>query len=137
MDLDSNVMIDFISVLCFFTLILTIAVGGVGNKTLDADVYFLSSRNLKWPSIAISTIATNIQGYQFLGMMGSAYLYGLAQANLEINAIQGLLIAVFIFVPIFLKYRIRTVTEFITMNLGKGAGLFYSLANISLFSTIS
>ena len=137
MDLDSNVMIDFIIVLCYFTLILTIAVGGVGNKTLNADVYFLSSRNLKWPSIAISTIATNIQGYQFLGMMGSAYLYGLAQANLEINAIQGLLIAVFIFVPIFLKYRIRTVTEFITMNLGKSAGLLYSLANISLFSTIS
>ena len=109
----------------------------MGNKALDADNYFLSSRNLKWPSIAISTIATNIQGYQFLVMMGSAYLYGLAQANLEINAIQGLLIAVFIFLLIFLKYRIRTVTEFITMNFGKSAGLFYSLANISLFSTIS
>ena len=39
---------------------------------------------------ALSTIATNVQGYQFLGMMGSAYLYGLAQANL-INAIQGIL----------------------------------------------
>tara|TARA_A100001011_G_C14254767_1_gene819539 strand:+ start:179 stop:1720 length:1542 start_codon:yes stop_codon:yes gene_type:complete len=130
-------MIDFIIVLCYFVLILIIAIKGGKNKTVDADVYFLSSRNLRWPSIAISTIATNVQGYQFLGMMGSAYLYGLAQANLEINAIQGLLIAAFIFVPIFLKHRIMTVTEFITMHLGKGAGLFYSVANISLFSTIT
>ena len=130
-------MIDFIIVLCYFVLILIVAIKGGKNKTVNADIYFLSSRNLRWPSIAISTIATNVQGYQFLGMMGSAYLYGLAQANLEINAIQGLLIAAFIFVPIFLKHRIMTVTEFITMHLGKGAGLFYSVANISLFSTIT
>ncbi|MBT5505510.1 MAG: hypothetical protein HOK17_00030, partial [Flammeovirgaceae bacterium] len=69
-------------------------------KKIDADAYFLNSRNLRWPSIAISTIATNVQGYQFLGMMGSAYLYGLAQANLEISAIQGLLIAAFVFIPL-------------------------------------
>ena len=52
-------------------------------------------------NIAFSTIATNIQGYQFLGMMGSAYLYGLAQASLEINAIQGILMGAFIFVYFF------------------------------------
>ena len=32
----------------------------------------------------MSTIGTNIHAGHFLGMMGSAYLYGLAQANLEI-----------------------------------------------------
>jgi len=130
-------MLDFIIVLCYFALILIVALSGSKNKTVDADAYFLSSRNLRWPSIAISTIATNVQGYQFLGMMGSAYLYGLAQANLEINAIQGLLIAAFVFIPMFLKHRITTVTEFITMRLGKRAGLFYSIANLSLFSTIT
>ena len=69
--------------------------------------------------------------------MGSAYLYGLAQANLEISAIQGLLIAAFVFIPLFLKHKVTTVTEFITIYLGKRAGLFYSIANLSLFSTIT
>ena len=73
-----------------------VAISGRHTKEVTSEEYFLSSRSLRWPSIAFSTIATNIQGYQFLGMMGSAYLYGLAQASLEINAVQGILLASFI-----------------------------------------
>ncbi|MBR98790.1 MAG: hypothetical protein CMC57_02330 [Flavobacteriaceae bacterium] len=130
-------MIDLIIVLSYFFLIFFIAVSKGYNKNLSADEYFLSSRKLKWPSIALSTIATNVNGYQFLGMMGSAYLYGLAQANLEINAVQGLLIAAFIFVPFFIRERVVTITQFIKKKLGERIAHFYSIANISLFSTIT
>ena len=129
-------MIDFVIVIVYFILIFSIAISG-RVKSKSAEEYFLSNRNLKWHSIALSTIATNVQGYQFLGMMGSAYLYGLAQANLEINAIQGILIATFIFVPIYLREKIFTITDFIEKKLGKKIALFYSLSNIILFSTIT
>ena len=129
-------MIDFIIVVVYFILIFLIAISG-RVKSKSAEEYFLSNRNLKWYSIALSTIATNVQGYQFLGMMGSAYLYGLAQANLEINAIQGILIATFIFVPIYLKEKIFPITDFIEKKLGKKIALFYSLSNIALFATIT
>ena len=129
-------MIDFVIVIVYFILIFSIAISG-RVKSKSAEEYFLSNRNLKWHSIALSTIATNVQGYQFLGMMGSAYLYGLAQANLEINAIQGILIATFIFVPIYIKKKIFTITDFIEKKLGKKIALFYSLSNIALFSTIT
>ena len=130
-------MMDLIIVLFYFTAIMLVALRGrhTGSETVES--YFLSDRQLKWPSIAISTIATNIQGYQFLGMMGSAYLYGLAQANLEINAVQGLLIAAFIFVPLYLRERVITITQYIKSRLGKTVGLGYTIANISLFSTIT
>ena len=129
-------MIDFIIVVVYFILIFLIAISG-RVKSKSAEEYFLSNRNLKWYSIALSTIATNVQGYQFLGMMGSAYLYGLAQANLEINAIQGILIATFIFIPIYLREKIFTITDFIEKKLGKKIALFYSLSNITLFATIT
>ena len=129
-------MIDFVIVIVYFILIFSIAISG-RVKSKSAEEYFLSNRNLKWHSIALSTIATNVQGYQFLGMMGSAYLYGLAQANLEINAIQGILIATFIFVPIYLREKIFTITDFIEKKLGKKIALFYSLSNIALFATIT
>ena len=116
---------------------MSVALRGKVNKNTSAEAYFLSNRNLKWYSIALSTIATNINGYQFLGMMGSAYLYGLAQANLEINAIQGILIASFVFVPLFLKEKIITITDFIKNRLGEKIALFYSLSNIILFSTVT
>ena len=130
-------MVDFIIVLFYFSLIMIVALRGKVKADSSADEYFLSSRNLPWYSIALSTIATNIQGYQFLGMMGSAYLFGLAQANLEINAVQGILIGAFIFVPLFLKEKITTITQFISKRLGERVALFYSLANIALFATVT
>ena len=116
---------------------MTVALRGKVKADSSADEYFLSSRNLPWYSVALSTIATNIQGYQFLGMMGSAYLFGLAQANLEINAIQGILIGAFVFVPLFLREKIMTITQFIAKKLGQRIALFYSIANIALFATVT
>ena len=130
-------MIDFIIVLTYFTVVLMVALRGKISPDSSAEEYFLSSRNLPWYSIALSTIATNIQGYQFLGMMGSAYLYGLAQANLEINAVQGILLGAFVFVPLFLKEKITTITQFIAQKLGQRIALFYSLANMALFATVT
>ena len=128
---------DLIIVLAYFTTIFMVAISGRLGKDVTAEEYFLSNRNLRWYSVAISTIATNVQGYQFLGMMGSAYLFGLAQANLEINAIQGLWMAAFIFVPLYLKDKIITITQFIKKKLGETASLFYSISNIFLFATIA
>ncbi|MEO0895602.1 MAG: sodium/solute symporter [Bacteroidota bacterium] len=130
-------MIDLIIVCVYFLAIFLTAISGRTGKDATVEEYFLSSRNLRWPSIALSSIATNINGYQFLGMMGSAYLYGLAQASLEINAVQGLLMAVFIFIPMYLREGIITITQFIKTKLGKTVGLFYSLANLTIFSTIT
>ncbi len=131
-------MIDLIIVLLYFSTIFLVAISGrTSGKEVTTDQYFLSNRNLRWPSVALSTIATNIHGYQFLGMMGSAYLYGLAQASLEINAVQGILLAVFIFVPMYLSEKITTITQFIKKRLGKTVALFYSLANITIFSTLT
>ena len=130
-------MIDLLIVVAYFLLVMMAAISGGQKKELTSEEYFLSSRSLRWPSIAFSTIATNVGGYQFIGMMGSAYLYGLAQASLEINAVQGILLASFIFIPYYLKDKIITITQFIKKRLGENVALIYSLANISLFSTIT
>ena len=130
-------MLDFIIVLFYFFVIMLVALRGKVKADSSADEYFLSSRNLPWYSVALSIIATNVQGYQFLGMMGSAYLFGLAQANLEINAVQGILIGTFVFVPLFLREKIMTITQFIAQKLGQRIALFYSIANIALFATVT
>ncbi|MFD2586438.1 SLC5 family protein [Croceitalea marina] len=130
-------MIDLLIVCAYFIIVFVTAITGKTSKDATTEEYFLSSRNLRWPSIAFSTIATNVQGYQFLGFMGSAYLYGLAQANFEINAIQGLLLAAFIFVPMYLREKIITITQFIKTRLGSTIALLYSGSNILLFSTIT
>ncbi len=129
-------LVDALIVLVYFCAVMFMALRGSKTTEDTKEAYFLSDRNLPWYSVAISTIATNVQGYQFLGMMGSAYLYGIAQASLEINAIQGILMAAFIFVPMYLSQRVITITQWIKSQLGEWVGTAYSVANIALFSTI-
>ncbi len=129
---------DLAIVLVYFAVVMFAALRGGGNpdEETSAEEFFVCSRSLRWPSIALSTIATNVHGYQFLGMMGSAYVYGMAQANLEINAVIAMLMAGFIFVPLYLKAEIFTITQFIESRLGPRVALVYSLANILIFSTL-
>ena len=130
-------MIDFLIVCLYFVIVFAVAIRGKTSKDVTVEEYYLNSRKLGWFSIAFSTIATNVHGFQWIGYIGSAYLYGLAQANFEINAIQGLFLAAFIFVPMYFRERVITITQFIKTRLGNTVALIYSLTNISLFSTLS
>ncbi len=129
-------ILDVSILLAYFTVIMAIGVRARVRGDVQAEEYFLSSRSLKWPSIAMSTIATNIQAGHFIGMAGSAYLYGLAQANLEINAIFGILVAAFFFVPLYLRMKVITITQFFEAKLGPQVALAYSVLMIVLYSLL-
>ena len=120
----------------YFAIILAIGIRARARPDVSAEEYFLSSRSLKWPAIAMSTIATNIQAGHFISMAGSAYLFGLAQANLEINAIFGILIATFFFVPLYLRMRVVTISQFFEAKLGPKVALAYAVLMIMLYALL-
>ena len=128
--------IDILIVLSYFVVILLIGIYKRAQQTRDAANYFLSGRTLRWPSIAMSTIATNIQAGHFIGMGGAAYVYGLAQANFEIGAVFGILLAAFFFVPHYLRMRVFTLRQFFEDKFGSFLGLSYALFSIILFGVI-
>lgn len=130
-------LIDVLIISTYFIVIMAVGIMARVKKDVGTEKYFLSSRYLRWPSIAISTIATNIHANHFIAMAGSAYLYGLAQANLEINAIFGILIATFIFVPLYLRMKVMTITQFFEAKLGSRVALTYSILMIVLYAFIS
>jgi len=103
---------DSLIILTYFAVVFYLGITSRVEKSSSAREYFLKSNTLTWRSVAASTVATNIHSGHFLGMAGSAYAIGLAQANLEINAIQGILIACFFFVPLYLKLKVTTISQF-------------------------
>lgn len=127
-------IIDLAIILSYFILIMIIGILSRAKSDVGVEEYFLSSRSLKWPYIAVSTIATNVQANHFIAMAGSAYVFGLAQANLEINAIFGILIAAFVFVPIYLRMKVITITQFFEARLGPRVALTYSIFMIILYA---
>ncbi len=126
-------MLDLVIIAAYFVVIMAIGIASRLRPGATADEYFIASRSLRWPSIAFSTIATNIHAGHFLGIAGSAYLYGLAQANLEINAVFGLLLAAFVFVPLYLKQRVVTITQFFEAKFGPQVAIAYSVLTMVLY----
>ena len=126
-------MLDLLIIAAYFVTIMAIGVVSRVRAGDDAEEFFVAGRRLRWPSIALSTIATNIHAGHFLGIAGSAYLYGLAQANLEINAVFGLLLAAFVFVPLYLKRRVVTVTQFFEERFGVRVATAYSVLTMVLY----
>lgn len=129
-------ILDVSIILAYLIVIMAIGIRARVREDAGIEEYFLSSRSLKWPAIAMSTIATNIHANHFIAMAGSAYLYGLAQANLEINAIFGILIAAFIFVPLYLRMKVVTITQFFEHKLGPKVALAYAILMIALYSLL-
>jgi solute:Na+ symporter, SSS family len=126
-------MIDILIIFAYFLIVMLVGVFSRGGPDTSAEEYFVSSRSLKWPSIALSTVATNIHAGHFLGMAGSAYLYGLAQANLEINAVFGILLAAFVFIPLYLRLKVMTISQFFEDRFGPGVALSYSVLTMVLY----
>lgn len=119
-------LLDALIVLIYFAVIFAIGVAARAPAGVGTDEYFLSGRSLRWPSIAVSTIATNIHAGHFIGMAGAAYAFGLAQANQEINAIFGVFMAAFFFVPLYLSRRVTTISQFFEAKFGPRVALAYS-----------
>ena len=129
-------MVDFGIVLAYFAVIFTIGWRARVTAAAEPEEYFLSSRSLRWPSIAISTIATNIQAGHFLSVAGAAYVDGLAQANFELNAIFGIVIAAFFFIPLYLRLRVVTISQFFEQRFGPQIALAYALLMIALYALL-
>ena len=127
---------DVFAILTYFGIVLFLGLIKRSDDQTSSKEFFLKSNSLRWPSVALSTIATNIHAGHFIGMAGSAYLFGIAQANFEINAVQGILIAAFLFVPFYLKEKVTTVSQFLEIKLGRKVGLTYSILMILLYSCL-
>lgn len=129
-------MLDILIILGYFAVILVVAVRARVSRDAGVEEYFISSRSLPWYTIAASTIATNLHAGHFLAVIGAAYAYGLAEANFELNAVFGLLLAAFIFVPLYLRARVVTISQFFEMKFGTRVAVTYSLLTMFLYGTL-
>ncbi len=125
---------DSLIILAYFAVVFYLGITSRFKKSSSAQEYFLKSNSLSWRSVAASTVATNIHSGHFLGMAGSAYAIGLAQANLEINAIQGILIACFFFVPLYLKLKVTTISQFFEDRFGSKVALIFSVFTMLMYA---
>ncbi|MEE2828518.1 MAG: sodium/solute symporter [Myxococcota bacterium] len=127
-------LLDLVIVVAYFAVIFMIGMQARLGKDVSSEEYFLSSRSLRWPTIAISTLATNISAGHFISIAGAAYVFGLAQGNFELNAVFGIVVAAFFFVPLYLRTKVVTITQFFESIFGPGIAVAYSALMMVLYA---
>ena len=111
--LDIFVMVLYATLLLALGQLVPNAIAG-SRKTPARD-----ARALPWWAIGASLIAANISAEQIIGMSGAAYALGLAIASYEWMGAATLLIVGKYLLPIFLKYEIHTMPEFLRRRFGQ------------------
>lgn len=86
------------------------------EKEANSTDFFLAEGSLTWWAIGASLIASNISAEHFIGMSGSGFALGLAISTYEWMAAATLIIVAVFFVPIYLKNKIYTMPQFLSMR---------------------
>jgi len=106
--------------------------GKKGEEKTSTD-YFLAGNTLTWWAVGASLIAANISAEQFIGMSGSAYASGIAQAAYELMAAATLIVVGKFLLPLMIEKKIFTIPQFLRERYNSGVGLAFSILWLFLY----
>jgi len=128
---DIGVFLSFVCLVVGFSLYKS-------RKEETGEDYFLAGRNLTWPLIGFSLIASNISTEHFVGMSGQgAGSVGLAIASYEWMAAITLVFVALFFLPKFLKSGIYTIPEYLEYRYNAAARGIMSFFVMVIYAFVS
>lgn len=128
--IDYVVFIAYIVLLVGLGMFLSRSKKGEEKSSTD---YFLAGNTLTWWAVGASLIAANISAEQFIGMSGSAFASGIAQAAYELMAAATLIVVGKFLLPLMIEKKIFTIPQFLRERYNWGVGLAFSLLWLFLY----
>ncbi|MEO8660612.1 MAG: sodium/solute symporter [Bryobacteraceae bacterium] len=128
-------VLDSIIILVSLLLVVGAVLRAAGKKQTDAE-YFLAGRDLRWPFIGMSLLASNISAEHVVGMAGDGYRVGLVAGGYEWVAAWCLMILASFFAPLYLRSKIYTIPEFLERRFGWSLRAFLS-ANLLVMNVLT
>jgi Na+/proline symporter len=109
--------------------IVTIVTYGVwkGRHKKNLDGYLLAGRQLKWPTIALSIMATQASAITFLSTPGQAYADGMRFVQFYLGLPIAMVVLSITAVPIYHRLKIFTAYEYLETRFGIGTRTLTSL----------
>jgi SSS family solute:Na+ symporter len=132
----SLVLSDYIVILIYFITVASYGYWIYQRKkraVTDTKDFFLAEGSLTWWAIGASLIASNISAEQFIGMSGEGFFVGIAVAAYEWIAALALIIIAVWFIPIYLKNKIYTMPQFLTMRYNETVALIMAVFWLFLY----
>lgn len=103
----------------------------VGRKEKNAsEDYFLAGRRLPWYVVGTSYVASNISTEHFIGMVGSAYIYGICIAQWEWGNVTSFSVLIWLFIPFLLATKVFTAPEFMEKRFNSFLRIFFAIVTV-------
>ena len=128
-------VLDSIVILLSLALVIGAVLRAAGKKQTESE-YFLAGRDLRWPFVGMSLLASNISAEHVVGLAGDGYRVGMVTGGFEWMAAWCLIILASLFAPLYLRSRIYTIPEFLERRFGWGLRAFLS-GNLLLMNVLT
>ncbi len=131
-------MLNSLTTLDLIVLLVLVALmpltGILFSKKENSEDYFLAGKTLRWWQVAGSIFGTNVNSFHLIGMMGIGFSVGFAQAHYEILAFVGVLLLCYVFVPLFRKLNVFTLSQYLEQRYNRTARMLYTILMITLIT---
>lgn len=105
--------LDYLAIGGFFALLSLVGyLAGRGEQSSSTE-YFLAGKKLPWYVVGGSFIASNISSEHFIGMIGSAVVFGVCVSMLEWGNVFTFTLLIWFFIPFLLSAKVFTTPEYL------------------------
>jgi len=121
------------AVAVYLLVVLVLGVWAARGQQPIADDYFLAGRRLPWWAVGGSLAAADAGTGHFLpllGLVGAAYVFGLAPAALDWVGVLAFSLLVWILLPYLYRRRVFTLPELLEARYGPGIRAWVSLLSL-------
>jgi SSS family solute:Na+ symporter len=123
-------LLDYLAFGTYFVGLCLIGYWFGRKKKQDSADYFLAGRTLPWYVVGSSFIASNISSEHFIGMIGAAFIYGIAPAMFEWANVATFTLLIWFFIPFLLAARVFSTPEFLEKRFNPVIRQFFAYVTV-------
>ena len=122
--------IDYLAIGGYFAVLMAIGYWAGRGEQATSEEYFLAGKKLPWYVVGGSFIASNISSEHFIGMVGSAVVYGICVSLAEWGNVATFSLLIWFFIPFLLASKIFTTPEFLERRFNLALRQIFALVTI-------
>ncbi|HIG27350.1 MAG TPA: Na+/glucose cotransporter [Verrucomicrobiales bacterium] len=132
MELESFTLapLDYLAIVGFFAMLSVVGYLAGRGEQAGSTEYFLAGKKLPWYVVGGSFIASNISSEHFIGMIGSAVVFGVCVSMLEWGNVITFSLLIWFFIPFLLAAKVFTTPEYLELRFNAAMRQIFAVVSI-------
>ncbi|TWT65955.1 Sodium/glucose cotransporter [Allorhodopirellula solitaria] len=122
--------LDYLAIGAFFAILSIVGYWAGRGEQASSTEYFLAGKKLPWYVVGGSFIASNISSDHFIGMIGSAVVFGISISMLEWGNMITFSLLIWFFIPFLLSAKVFTTPEYLELRFNSALRQIFAVVTV-------